>query len=367
MWQMSEHDTRNRHPSTLTAMRAIETAYEAAGRSWRPSHIACGLPPDGARLTEILTSEPVAADERLQEEKSRSADRLQARFRRLVMIAVLASAGAAALGGWQVFTGLSWKSGPEGQWIAAVQLICLVVASTVWFLLWVLRPNRRWLQDRGHAEGLRKSIFASVIAAADAASRKPEPQRPAEMPSVRQLAYEYVRVCLLDDQLAWFRAKSGKASAQGLVIGLCRALGLALLATATSIAGLEGAAHWAPEIAAMISAFAWWPSDGSLATLLTILGTTVITSAQAADAAMLAARNRARYGEMARSLDALRTERLAIAQDAARSPAPVTGADEATLFAHRLLEVLSIEHAEWKAVLDQSTQRLHSAGPPLDG
>lgn len=367
VWQMTEQDTRDRHPTTLAAMHAVETAHKAARRSWRPSDIASKLPPDAQALVPILTARTVAEDERVQDEKGRSADRQRSRFNRMVAIAVVASAGAAALGAWQVFTGLSWKSGADGQWIAGAQLVCLAVASLFWALLWVLKPNRRWLADRGVAEGLRKTIFATVIEAADAASRAAEHAAPsADQPSARQLAYEYLRVCLLDDQLAWFRAKSTTASYQWLVIAVLRLFGLAFLASATAIAGLEATAHWAPEFVAKFFPIDRLPSGGSLTTLLTILGTTVITSAQAADSALLSARNRARYGEMARSLEALRAERLFDAQTTARQPAPAKGADDATLFARRLIEILSIEHAEWKAVLDQSTQRLHSAAPSLD-
>lgn len=69
-------------------------------------------------------------------------------------------------------------------------------------------------------------------------------------------------------------------------------------------------------------------------------------------------RNRARYRETAMALATLRSERLAGAQAAARHPAPATGADEAHLFARQVREFLGIEHAEWKAVLENNTRHI---------
>lgn len=369
MWKMSEHDTRDRHPTTLAAMVAVEAAYRNAGNRWRPSLVAKHLPGEGHPLAAILTCEAVAGLEHNQDAKSKSAVRQRSRFNWWLFIAVMASSIAAAIGGFQLYKGLTWATPPNGALIAGVQLAFLVIASLFWSLLWMLRPYRRWLADRGEAEVSRQKIFATVLDQADAASRTESSTAPDNgVPSVRQLAHESFRVALLDDQIGWFSKKATSARIGGFFIELTRIVGIVLLLSATAASGLAGLAQYMPEFRALLDSMPW--SDyGGTATLLTILGSTVLTAAQAADSALLSSRNRARYRDMAASLASLREERLAAAQKACRSTAPAVGADDAQLFALRVRELLAIEHAEWKAVLQHSTQQTieHGSGIGREG
>lgn len=364
MWAMSEHDTKDRDPTTLAAMHALEDAYRLAGDSWKPSRVAAHLGDSAAGLRAILTGDEIAALEREQSARSDTAVRQRSRFNLWLLIAVAASTVAAALGGLQIFKELTWAMWPQGTAVGAVQFVALLVASLFWTLLWVYRPYRRWLLNRGAAEELRQAIFSTVIERANEASRAGllDPGQP----TVRQFALEYVRVGLLDDQIAWFCQKSGIARTEGVGIGLFRGAGLALTVSATLASGLAGAAQFLPDVNAALGPVAWM-ATGSLATLLTIIGAALLTAAQSADSALLSARNGARYREMANTLASLRHERLAEAQDAARAPAHETGADAATLFTLRVRELLAIEHAEWKAVLDHAGRQVSEQFPPLGG
>lgn len=364
--------------TTVAAIAALEEAREASGGAWRPSEIAgalAGRLPGGEAdaFRAILTAPDIAARERAQAAKCRSAGRKRSQFNWWLLVAVAASTFAAAFGGLQIFKGLTWETWPAGAVVAGFQLAFLTVASVFWLLLWLARPYRGWLADRGEAETLRRDIFGAVIHGADAASRVvrlAERAGASEGPGVRQLALEYFRVCLLDDQIAWFVNKSNSARVEGVAIGIGRATGLVLIVAATLASALAGIAQFAPGFLTWfegLTGFGGWTPDGTLATLLTVIGASLLTAAQSADSALLSERNRYRYREMANTLSGYRAQELAGARLAARSPAPGSGVDEAGLFTMRVNELLAMEHAEWKAVLDYSTRQVAEQVPGVPG
>jgi len=355
----TEHDTAERAPSTLAAMQALEAARGACGQGWKPSQIAAGLPDDAAgSLKALLTAPEMKAMEDRQVAMCASAGRQRSRFIRWLLLAVGFSTVAAGLGGLQVYEGVSWNDGMAGAVIAGTQLVCLVIAFWYWANLWLRRPYRGWLSDRGQAGTLRRQIFETVVrSAGDTVGG--DVSDASDAPNLRQMALEYFRVCLLDDQMTWFCEKAQVARTELFLIGAGRILGLLLLLAAAIVSAVAGLKQFVPE-ARDVLAFVPGVVDGRLSTLLTILGAAIVTAAQSGDMALLSARNRHRYHEMASTLARLRDEGLFAAQEAARlAGADEYGArDDDQRFAERVTALLAMEHAEWKAVLDHSSRQV---------
>jgi hypothetical protein len=377
MWQMSEHDTRGRDTSTLAAMHALEQACKASGNNWRPSAIAGKLSEakNAGSLVRLLEDGKIREFELEQDLESRTADRQRARFNLWLFLAVVASAGAAAAGGLMLWKGVTWDKGALGPVYAGAQLALVAVAWLFWLLLWRLQPYHHWLVARGRAEELRQEIFSHVLNEANRASRTESTEK--DKPSVRQFALEYLRVCLLDHQIGWFRNKSKIARSQGVLLGILRVAGLALLMLAMAMSSVGGLTRFqvvAIDIAVLPPFARWiaarlqsWFADSTLTVLVSILGTSAMTAAQTADSALLSGRNRARYREMANSLEKLRTAHMAKAQTAAARPAPDGTMDDAMMFETRLREVLAIEQAEWRAVVENNSRYVSTVPRQLNG
>lgn len=366
-WQMLDNDTRDRMASTLAAMHALERAHKDAG-SWKPSRVAAKLPGDAKALADILTSPAIAKLEEEQEAKSRSANRLRSRYSRLLLAVVAISAIGASLGGFALMKDVTWAGRPDPATLAGIQFGLLFFAALLWATLWLSRPHRGWLNDRGDSEGLRRQIFARVLDEADATSRAGAGDASSDaVANIRQLAFEYARVGMLDDQISWFLGKSKRATLQTLLIGAVRLIGFLVMALAMCMSGSTLFIPRSPLLGELLSTLPSWFADQDVAAFLAIIGTTMLTAAQAADAALLSGRNRARYRDMAQTLITFRGEQLAAAQAAARARAPASGADEARLFFQRVEHVLAIEHGEWRAVLDNNTRNIDGLRRQLSG
>lgn len=338
------HETHGRPGATVNAMDDLEHAYTRSGNKWRPTPIAMELPEHAKAFAVILTDPLIADLEAKQKAASRSAAKYRSRFNRLLFTAIVASIGLGISSALQLYTGWSWQTWPEGTVIAGVHWLCLAASLFSWILLGVIRPYRRWLTDRSVSEGLRREIFMAVLEAADTGSRSPAADMTIDgQPSARQYAFEYFRVCLLNDQIAWLRGKSERAGKESKAILLLRVAGIVLLVSAACASVAESLDLGLGE---------------GIAALLSIAGSALLTAAQAADSALLSTRNTKRYSELAQSLEDLRSKRLAKAHEAVRAAAPAEGADDAQLFALEVRELLAVEHGEWKATLEQGARNI---------
>ena len=170
-----------------------EIAREAAGviasapgyGPLRPVEYAKELPPRAAALASVLMDEKIVEAAGRYQTCDAAAGKAQQRFKHWGWLAAYSGFLAAGLGGGLLYLGpepsMAWARSNLGL----AQSILLGLSLAFAFLLYALKPYRKWRVQRGDAEAKRLQVFAliQVFALMMSAPRNCSGRRPSPPPS----------------------------------------------------------------------------------------------------------------------------------------------------------------------------------------
>ena len=148
-----------------------EIAREAAGiiasapgyGPLRPVEYAKELPPRAAALASVLMDEKIDEAAGQYQTCDAAAGKAQQRFKHWGWLAAYSGFLAAGLGGGLLYLGpepsMAWARSNLGL----AQSILLGLSLVFAFLLYVLKPYRKWRVQRGDAEAKRLQVFALMM------------------------------------------------------------------------------------------------------------------------------------------------------------------------------------------------------------